>query len=181
MSLLSIGKMIKAMESNDSRFDGKFYVGVLSTKIYCLPSCPAKLPLQKNVKFFLTREEAIAFGLRGCKRCKSEQFPDVLPEWVQMLITYMKNNKTEKLTEQKLMEITSVEISAIRRYFKLHHNTTPLAFHRKLRLNHAKELLQNGSSYLDAAFECGWESSSGFREAFKKQFGKPPGEYYEHT
>ncbi len=170
--------MIQAMTDCDSRYNGKFYVGVTSTKIYCLPSCKAKLPLLKNVTFFNSREEAIAFGLRGCKRCLSENYPDVLPKWVKPLLKYLKENYKEKLSEDSLMKITSVEISTIRRYFKEHHKTTPLAFHRRLRLNYASKLIQNGSTYLDAAYETGWESSSGFREAFKKQFGQTPGSQY---
>ncbi len=171
--------MIQAMTDCDSNYNGKFYVGVTSTKIYCLPSCRAKLPLLKNVTFFNTREEAIAFGLRGCKRCHSENFPDVLPKWVKPLLKYLKENYKEKLSEESLMEITGVEISTIRRYFKEHHKTTALAFHRRLRLNYALSLIRSNSSYLDAAFETGWESSSGFREAFKKQFGQTPGSLYE--
>ncbi len=178
MHSISERKMIQAMTDCDSSYNGKFYVGVTSTKIYCLPSCKAKLPLLKNVTFFNTREEAIAFGLRGCKRCKSETFPDVLPSWVHLLLVYMKDNYKKKLSEESLMKITGVEISTIRRYFKQHHKTTPLAFHRKLRLNYALALISSGSSYLDAAFETGWESSSGFREAFQKQFGQTPGSFY---
>ena len=92
------------MQSNDSRFNGKFYVGVLSTGIYCLPSCKAKLPLLKNVRFFVSREEAIAFGLRGCKRCLSEKFPDTLPEWLPPVMAYLRNNYRHKLNESALMK-----------------------------------------------------------------------------
>lgn len=174
--------MIKAMRENDTAFDGRFYVGVLSTRIYCLPSCKAKLPLLKNVVFLNSREEAIAIGLRGCKRCRSESFPDTLPKWVKPMMRYLKETCTEKLNEQKLMKATGVEISTIRRYFKMYHHTTPLAFHRRVRLNYAMSLLSRGASYLDAAYESGWESASGFREAFKKQFGHPPGRFYhEHN
>ena len=72
--------MVQAMQQNDATFDGRFYVGVHSTGIYCLPSCKAKLPLLKNVVFYESREEAIAAGLRGCKRCRAAQFPDLLPQ-----------------------------------------------------------------------------------------------------
>jgi len=48
-------------------------------------------------------------------------------------------------------------------------------FHRKLRLGYARDLLNTGSSYLEAAYECGYESPSGFREAFIREFGYPPG------
>lgn len=180
MLQLSKKEMINAMTSNDSSYDGKFYVGVLSTGIYCLPSFAAKIPLLKNVKFFKSREEAIVYGLRGCKRCRSERFPDILPKWVHILLKYMKENYREKLSENKLMEITGVDISTIRRYFKTYHNSNPLAFHRKLRLNYTMKLIKEGRNYLDAAYKSGWESSSGFREAFKQQFGKPPGRLYNY-
>ena len=59
------GQMVTAMRESDPSYDGKFYVGVLTTEIYCLPSCKAKLPKLENVVFFSTREEAMAAGLRG--------------------------------------------------------------------------------------------------------------------
>ena len=170
--------MVEAMTRNNSAYDGKFYVGVHSTGIYCLPSCKAKKPKLKNVVFYPTREEAIAAGLRGCKRCKSERFPDVLPAWLHLVLRFMRKNRTQRLNEQKLIEMTKVDISTIRRYFKTHLGTTPLAFHRKLRLNHALKLIQSGYDYLNAAYECGYESASGFRDAFARQFGKPPGRFY---
>jgi methylphosphotriester-DNA--protein-cysteine methyltransferase len=167
--------MARAMRENDESFDGRFYVGVHSTKIYCLPSCPAKMPLMKNVRFYATREQAIAAGLRGCKRCKSEFYPDVLPAWYHAALEYMKAHLAEKLDENKLMQLTGVEISTLRRTFSKRIGKTPLAFHRELRLTCARELIESGADYLSAGFDCGWESASGFREAFEKQFGATPG------
>lgn len=170
--------MVRAMRENDSSFDGKFYVGVHSTGIYCLPSCKAKLPHLKNVIFYTTREEAIAAGLRGCKRCRSEKFPDVLPEWLHDVLKYMRNHLYERLNEERLIAMTGVDISTVRRYFKNHLHTTPLAFHRRQRLVYARRLIESGQDYMSAAFESGYESVSGFREAFCKEFGKPPGRFY---
>lgn len=171
-------RMVEAMQRNDASMDGRFYVGVLSTRIYCLPSCKARLPKIENVRFFPTREEAIATGLRGCKRCKSAEYPDVLPQWLHAVMAYMRANRSVKLDEQRLMEMTGVNISTVRRYFKSHLKMTPLAFHRQLRLRYARELLEAGIDYLNAAYECGYESASGFRDAFVRQFGHPPGRYY---
>jgi AraC family transcriptional regulator of adaptative response/methylated-DNA-[protein]-cysteine methyltransferase len=167
--------MYRAMMSRDRSFDGKFYVGVLSTGIYCLPSCKAKKPKRKNVRYFSTREEAVAAGLRGCKRCKSDTFPDVMPDWVKRLIGYLRENRTERISESDLVAVAGVNVSTIRRYFKAHLGMTPLAFNRYQRLLHAREMLRKGESYLGAAYACGYESSSGFREAFAKQFGQSPG------
>lgn len=175
MTRLSHEIMVKAMSANDASFDGKFYVGVISTGIYCLPSCPAKLPLLKNVVFFNSREEAIASGLRGCKRCRSESYPDVLPQWLHDVLAFMKGNRSARLNEEVLGEMTGVNISTVRRYFKKHMGITPLAFHRIVRLNYARQLLEEGHGFLSAAYDSGWESASGFREAFRKQFGCAPG------
>lgn len=166
------------MRNNDSKYDGLYYVGVHSTGVFCLPSCKAKKPKLENVVFYSTREEAIAAGLRGCKRCKSEKFPDVLPEWLHSVLRFMKANSMERLNEDKLIQISGVDISTVRRYFKIHLSITPLSFHRRLRLNYARQLLESGLDYLSAAYESGYESASGFREAFTRQFGQPPGRYY---
>lgn len=166
------------MRSNDQSFDGVFYVGVHSTGIYCLPSCKAKLPKLENVTFYQSREEAIAAGLRGCKRCRSEKYPDVLPEWLHEVLAYMRRHRNERLTEDKLIRMTAVDISTIRRYFRSHLGTTPLAFHRRIRLQYARELLASGHDFLAAAYESGYESASGFREAFVRLYGAPPGRFY---
>ncbi|MGB8657830.1 MAG: Ada metal-binding domain-containing protein [Candidatus Zixiibacteriota bacterium] len=175
---LSYQEMVHAMAKSDSAYDGKFYVGVHSTGIYCLPSCKARKPQLKNVIFYVTREEAIAAGLRGCQRCKSEKFPDVLPAWLHTVLRHMRDNRTERLNQGKLTHMAGVDISTIRRYFKTHLGMTPLAFHRKIRLDYARRLIESGHDYLSAAYECGYESASGFREAFVRQFGKPPGRFY---
>lgn len=170
--------MVTAMQQSDSAYDGRFYVGVLSTGIYCLPSCKAKTPKLENVVFYASREEAIGAGLRGCKRCRAESYPDVLPTWLYQVLGYMKNHRSERLNEEKLALLSSVAISTVRRYFKQHLGITPLAFHRKIRLNHARLLIESGTDWLNAAYECGYESVSGFREAFFHHFGAPPGRFY---
>ncbi|MBX2990956.1 MAG: methylphosphotriester-DNA--protein-cysteine methyltransferase family protein [Bacteroidetes bacterium] len=168
-------EMIAAMQNDDASYDGKFFVCVKTTKIYCLPSCKAKLPMMKNVVFVETREEAIAAGFRGCKRCRSEFYPNTQPPWLDSVLATIKQNTTRKLDEQLLATTGGVDISTIRRYFKSYMNTTPMAMHRRVRLEYAHSLMRNGSDYLTAAYETGFESSSGFRDAFIKQYGHPPG------
>jgi AraC family transcriptional regulator of adaptative response/methylated-DNA-[protein]-cysteine methyltransferase len=168
-------EMIKAMQNDDAGYDGKFFVCVKTTKIYCLPSCKAKLPMLKNVVFMQTREAAIAAGFRGCKRCRSEFFPNTQPPWLDSVLTTIQRSHTRKLDEQSLAEVAGVNISTIRRYFKSYMDTTPMALHRKIRLEHAHSLMKRGADYLTAAYETGFESSSGFRDAFIRYYGYPPG------
>ena len=180
MMKLTHTQMVAAMMADDARYDGTFFVCVRSTGIYCLPSCTAKDPLLKNVVFHRTKESAVAAGFRGCLRCKSEFFPDVTPRWLNMLLRYMGESVGEKITERDLAAAAGVDGSTIRRYFRLTMRTTPIAYHRKLRLEHARALLERGTDYLSAAFESGFESSSGFREAFIKQFGVSPGRIHDN-
>lgn len=63
---------IQAIQNRDTSYDGKFIYGVKTTKIICRPGCPAKVPLEKNIVFFDTMEEAIKKDYRPCKRCKPE-------------------------------------------------------------------------------------------------------------
>ena len=160
----------------DSSFDGKFYLGVLTTKIYCLPSCKAKMPFRKNIKIFQNREEAIDFGLRGCERWKSEYYPVTQPSWFDPLIEFLKSIKDRKLDLKELEDLTKVNISTIRRYFKNYLELTLTSYHRTIRLEHARKLLQEGESLLDIPYLAGFSSLSGFRSAFYNEFGKNPGE-----
>lgn len=161
--------------TRDSTFDGRFYVGVTTTGIYCLPSCKAKKPLAKNIVFFEDRAEAIGAGFRGCKRCGSETYPDVAPRWLKSTLELMRKERAERIDETELARRAGVDISTIRRHFKIEFGMTPMAFHRRIRLSRAKSMLESGADYLTAAYECGFESASGFREAFYREYGIPPG------
>ena len=118
MNELTHEEMIAAMANDDSAYNGRFYVCVRSTHIYCLPSCTAKDPLFKNVVFHRSKEEAIAAGFRGCLRCRSEFFPDVAPLWLGEVLAFMKKSIHDKIGERDIAKSVDVDISTVRRYFK---------------------------------------------------------------
>jgi AraC family transcriptional regulator, regulatory protein of adaptative response / DNA-3-methyladenine glycosylase II len=70
----------RALQSKDTRFDGWFFVGVTSTGVYCRPSCPARLPMRANVRFYTTAAAAQLAGFRACKRCRPDATPGS-PAW----------------------------------------------------------------------------------------------------
>lgn len=178
MQKLSHEEMVRARVRRDASYDGHFYVGVRTMKIFCIPSCKARLSLEKNMIFFTSREEAIAAGYRSCKRCKPNLFPQVTPFWLNKVLRYMEENFSQKMNEKTLVRITGVDISTIRRNFKFHYHMTPIAYHRKFRLAYAKELIRKGVNYKKLPSKCGFKSNSGFRAAFSKEFGHSPGEIY---
>src|ERR1700710_1572833 len=69
----------QALSAHDARFDGVFFVGVTSTRIYCRPICPAKTPMKKNCRFFDSAEAAEKAGFRPCLRCRPELAPGNAP------------------------------------------------------------------------------------------------------
>jgi AraC family transcriptional regulator of adaptative response/methylated-DNA-[protein]-cysteine methyltransferase len=174
MKSLGYDEMVGAMLADDARYNGRFYVCVKTTGIYCLPSCTARDPKLENVLFFRTREEAIARGFRGCKRCRSGSFPDVIPDWVFTVLAAMRKSGAGRLLEADLVCVAGVDASTIRRHFRTHLGTTPMAFYRRLRLERARSLLEHGTDPLTAALECGFESESGFRDALKRHYGIVP-------
>jgi AraC family transcriptional regulator of adaptative response/methylated-DNA-[protein]-cysteine methyltransferase len=179
MKQLTQEQMIEAMLTRNRLYDGRFFVGVTSTRIFCLPSCKARKPNSENIVFFPSREHALAAGFRGCLRCRAAEYPDVAPEWLADVISLMKAHLDHRLSERDLTRVAGVDITTIRRHFRTHCNLTPMAFHRKLRLEHARTMIEEGAGYLMAAYGSGFESASGFRDAFMKEYGVTPGGYHE--
>jgi AraC family transcriptional regulator, regulatory protein of adaptative response / methylated-DNA-[protein]-cysteine methyltransferase len=129
----------------------------------------------KNILFAKTRAEALQMGFRGCKRCRAADFPQTAPKWFDPVVAMMRSKMSMRLRESALASIAGVDVSTLRRYFKSQFGTTPVVFHRRMRLQHARHLLNGGMNYLEVAFESGFESASGFREAFRREFGTTPG------
>jgi AraC family transcriptional regulator of adaptative response / DNA-3-methyladenine glycosylase II len=161
-------------------WDGQFLTGVLSTGIYCLPSCPARRPLRENVRFFKSPEEARTSGLRPCRRCH--------PDWF-----YRGEEWHENLFEQTTVRVRRspaafADVAAIARaaglsrtalndLFREHAHESPGAFLRAVRVDHARGLLEAGKKPGEAAADAGFESTSSFHEQFRARTGLTPGVY----
>ena len=167
-------EMERAFLTGDAAYDGIFFTGVKTTGIFCRPSCPAKKPLPRNVEFFATTREALFGGYRPCKRCRPLDANGQAPEWVEKLLARVDTAPTERVTDADLREF-GIDPARARRYFRKHHGMTFNAFCRSRRLGDALEQIRQGADLDDVALDHGYESNSGFREAFAKLFGKAPG------
>jgi len=174
---LSRDFMLEAMKRGDHRYDGVFFVAVTTTKIYCLPSCKAKIPLPKNVVFFFHEENALASHYRPCRRCRPELYPNVRPRWMDECVNFLRENTNRRVRDSELAEIAGVDASTLRRAFTATLGKTPAAYHRDLRLEQAVSSLARRKSVLQVSEEIGFESLSGFVDAFRKKFGVSPGSY----
>jgi AraC family transcriptional regulator of adaptative response / DNA-3-methyladenine glycosylase II len=166
--------------ARDRACDGKFLTGVLTTGIYCLPSCPAKRPRRENVRFFKTPDEAQRSGLRPCRRCRPDWFYRG-EEWHENLF----EQTTARVRQEPaafrgiaaIAATAGLSRTALNDLFREHGHESPASFLRRVRVMHACRLLENGAKALDAAVSAGFESASAFHERFSAQTGLTPGAY----
>jgi AraC family transcriptional regulator of adaptative response/methylated-DNA-[protein]-cysteine methyltransferase len=158
-----------AVKRRDRAFDGQFVTGVLSTGIYCRPSCGARHPLRQNVRFFASTDEAKASGLRACKRCKPD---DVSRDEaaVRAAIDEIKASDGRP-TLDELAELTGYSPSHFQRVFKRATGLSPSAYARALREERAKDALSGAERVTDAIYDAGYEAPSRFYEDMKGRLG----------
>jgi AraC family transcriptional regulator of adaptative response/methylated-DNA-[protein]-cysteine methyltransferase len=167
----SVPEMRRAWQRSDAGYDGLFYFGVKTTGIFCRPSCTAKKPLAKNVQYFDSVRAASFAGYRACKRCKPLEATGAAPAWMQRLLALIERNPQARIRNAQLRKM-GVEPARARRHFQKHFGMSFQAYARARRLGRAFEQIKQGKPMDDVA--VGYESQSGFREAFNKAFGTAP-------
>src|SRR5437763_5526743 len=165
--------MYRALVNRDASFEGIFFIGVRTTGIFCRPTCPAKKPARENVDFFATSIEAIESGYRACLRCHPTEPGKRPPELIERLRTEVERAPGGRLTDKELAAM-SIDPSTARRQFKRHYGMTFQAYHRARRMGLALREVRRGGRVDEAKNGSGFESASGFRDAFARVFGDPP-------
>jgi len=173
-ALPSTRQMDQAVRQRDASFDGIFFVGVRTTGIFCRPSCPAKTPLARNREYFATAREALFAGYRPCKRCRPLDTNGRPPSWAQHLLSEVEQLQMRRLTDGDLRAM-AINPARARRYFLKHYGMTFHAYCRGRRMGKALEQIRQGAGLDDVALGYGYESHSGFRDAFSRTFGQSPG------
>jgi AraC family transcriptional regulator, regulatory protein of adaptative response / methylated-DNA-[protein]-cysteine methyltransferase len=165
--------MYRALINRDTSFEGIFFVGVRTTGIFCRPTCTAKKPARENVDFFATSSEALESGYRPCLRCRPMDPNQRLPKLIERLRTEVERAPGGRLTDKELTAL-AIDPSTARRQFKRHYGMTFQAYHRARRVGLALSQVRQGGRVDEARNGSGFESESGFREAFTRIFGEPP-------
>jgi AraC family transcriptional regulator of adaptative response/methylated-DNA-[protein]-cysteine methyltransferase len=171
--LPSFETMYRALVNRDSTFEGIFFVGVRTTGIFCRPTCTAKKPARENVDFFATSSEAVHGGYRPCLRCRPMDPGKRPPKLIERLRGEVERAPGGRLTDKELAAM-AIDPSTARRQFKRHYGMTFQAYHRARRLGLALREVRQGGRVDEAKNGSGFESASGFREAFTRIFGDPP-------
>jgi AraC family transcriptional regulator of adaptative response/methylated-DNA-[protein]-cysteine methyltransferase len=165
--------MLRAFNEKNADYDGVYFVAVQTTGIFCRPSCPSK-PKPENVEFFGSIKECLAAGYRPCKRCQPTQATGSPPAWAARLMKRVEA-KPEVRVQAAELRTLGVTPERARRWFKQNFGLSFAAWGRGHRLAGAFTQIRNGGNLDDAVFNSGFESHSGFREAFSRTFGTAPG------
>ena len=170
----------QAILANDASQDGHFFYAVVTTRIFCRPSCKSRPPKRENVLVFATAEQARAAHFRPCKRCKPEglRLPD--QEWVEQIADYIDRHYPNKLTLEMLAEECHGSPYHLQRTFKRVMQMTPTEYLVRRRIHEAKRALVDAESprtVAEIAREVGIGSSAYLITLFKKMTGITPNEY----
>jgi len=168
-------------EARTGKFDGKFILGVMTTGIYCLPSCAARPPKPQNVRLFTTEAEAKAAGLRACKRCRPDLYYKGEDENValfQGLADRVGASPESFADAGALAKEAGVSLTKLGDLFRDHAHLAPASWLRRMRVKRAaEELLAGKDKVAEIGFGAGFESESVFHRQFLNQMRMTPGAY----
>lgn len=176
----------RARISRDARFDGKFFIAVKTTGIYCRPICPSRTSNSRNVSYYPTAAAAAEAGFRPCLRCRPEAAPGT-PAWMG---TSAVVKKALRLIDEGILDRASVDELAsklglgsrhLRRLFLQHVGASPISFAQTRRLQFAKRLLdETNLPITQIALASGFGSLRRFNTAFLQTYGRAPRELRKH-
>ena len=171
----------RALTARDRRFDGKFFVGVSSTRIYCRPVCSVRLPRRENCHFFASAAAAEVDGYRPCLRCRPELAPgnagiDATARLAQAAVNLIENGALDGDGIDRLAARVGITPRHLRRIFDTEFGVAPIEFAQTQRLLLAKRLLTDTSlPVTDVALASGFASVRRFNALFKERYRMAPG------
>jgi AraC family transcriptional regulator, regulatory protein of adaptative response / methylated-DNA-[protein]-cysteine methyltransferase len=168
----------QALLDKNAHYEGVFFVGVQTTGVFCRPTCPARKPKFENCEFYKTAQEAL---LASFRRCHPLSHPNQVSDLVRMLVDAVEADPSTRWKDSDFEEL-SVDSSTARRQFKKRFGMTFVEYARARRMGLAFKQIRAGEAVIDAQLNTGYESSSGFRDAFSKIMGAPPTKFEgQHT
>src|SRR6202043_3647464 len=170
----------RAISTRDARFDGRLFVGVRTTGIYCRPICPARTPKFENVSFYPSAAAAQESGFRPCLRCRPEVSPE-LAFWrgtsntVSRALALIESGGLDDDDVEGLANRLGVGARQLRRLFAQHVGASPVPVAQPRRVLLAKQLIHETSLPMaEVALAAGFNSVRRFNETFRELFGRPP-------
>lgn len=178
--VLESDRCYAALEARDARFDGRFFVGVRTTGVFCRPICPAPTPKRRNVRFFACAAAAEEAGFRPCLRCRPECAPGT-PAWigteatVARAIRLIRDGRADDGTVDDLAARLGIGGRHLRRLFRERLGVGPNALIRAERAHSARRLLdETDLPMAEVAMTAGYRSVRDFNHAIRGVFGATP-------
>ncbi|GER07973.1 methylated-DNA--protein-cysteine methyltransferase [Iodidimonas muriae] len=169
---LSDDELYDALLNRALDYDGRAFVGVTSTRIFCRLSCPARKPKRENCLFFETVGACMEAGFRPCKRCRPLESAAQADPLIARLLKELEAQPGYRWSEADLVKM-GLDLSTVRRSFKRQFGMTFLEMARLRRVQDGVETLARGGRVIDAQLDAGFDSASGFRTAFARLLGDP--------
>jgi AraC family transcriptional regulator of adaptative response/methylated-DNA-[protein]-cysteine methyltransferase len=177
--MLKVEECWRAVQKHDARHDGCFVYGVITTGVYCRPSCPSRRPLVKNVRFYETTVDAERAGLRPCLRCRPSSTLGINPssERIGQVCRYIESHSDESLKIDELAKLVGMGKSHLQRVFKVVVGLTPKQYLDAVRLKQLKKGLKEAGDVAEAVYGAGYGSSSRVYEKADTRLGMTPNQY----
>lgn len=170
----------QALLDKNPDYEGVFFVGVQTTGVFCRPTCSARKPKFENCEFYKTASEALLASFRPCMRCRPLSHPNEVSDLVRTLVDSIEADPSRRWKDSDFEEL-SVDASTARRQFKKRFGMTFVEYARARRMGIAFKQIRSGDAVIDAQLSSGYESSSGFRDAFSKIMGAAPTKFNQHN
>ena len=170
---MNADELYAALLARDARFDGRAYVGVSSTGIFCRLTCPARKPKRENCTFFEDVASCLDAGFRPCRRCAPLRPAGDLAPAVKTLVDALESDPARRWTEQDVAAM-GFDPSTVRRQFRQEFGITFLQMARRRRVRQGVDRLAEGNRVIDAQLDAGFDSGSGFRAALARHLNVAP-------
>lgn len=172
--------LYSALLRRDPSYEGRAFVGVSSTGIYCRLTCPARKPKPENCQFFGSVSGCIEAGYRACKRCHPLAPAAESDKGIQILLNELEAKPAYRWSEADIVAM-GFDPSTIRRSFKRQYGITFLEMARLRRVRDGCETLSTGGRVIDAQIDAGFSSPSAFRSAFARLLGASPSDFLSNA
>lgn len=176
LSIPSRQQMFSALADRDASFDGVFYYGVITTGVYCRPSCASRPARRENIRFFSSPHAAADAGFRPCKRCRPDNLKDEVEKLAE-LARFIEAHAEEKLTLSSLSGAAGLSPSRLQRVFKAAFGISPKQYQDAVRLGRLKQALRRGEDVTGAIYAAGYGSVSRVYGEASRSIGMTPASY----
>ncbi len=176
LTIPSAEQMHAAIRGRDARYDGRFFFGVVTTGVYCRPSCPARPAKVENIRFFADTDAARAAGFRPCRKCHPDEFGRDVEKLVD-IARYIETHADERLTLAELAKKTGLSAGRFQKVFKATFGVSPKSYQDAARLELLKDALKDGEDVAGAIFGAGFGSTSRVYGEAARNMGMTPAAY----